>query len=74
MNIKATRAIIGLVGKVEFPCGCYAMVAHGKADIQDFDSRHVVVHYCAEWKKHKWELADAERDLSARMKKFKKTV
>lgn len=70
--IKRIRSIAGIVGKVEFPCGCYALVAHGGVEFRKFWPcvSHVAGHVCPDWKKHKYELADAERDLAERLKVF----
>ena len=66
MKIKSTRELVGVVGKVSLPCGCYALVAQGKAVLQS-GVKHAVTYVCADWKKHKYALAEAERDLARRM-------
>jgi hypothetical protein len=71
-KIKQLRSLAGVVGKVEFPCGCYALVAHGGVQFRKFwpGVSHIVGHCCPDWKKHKYALADAERDLAERLKAF----
>jgi hypothetical protein len=70
-NIKAVRMVVGMVARVDLPCGCHAEVAQGAA-LTMGGTKHLSVHACAEWKKHKWKLAEAERDLAKRLRKFRK--
>lgn len=72
-RIKAVRKIIGVVAQVSFPCGCNAVIARGNATTLA-GTRTLVQHACAEWKSHKYRLADAERDLGNRMYKFRRRV
>lgn len=71
--VKAYRKIIGLVAQVMLPCGCSAVVAQGEAHTES-GVQHMVHHVCVEWKAHKYELANAERDLAARLKKFRRVL
>jgi hypothetical protein len=69
MQIKRTRAVIGVVAKVVFPCGCNAVVAKGRA-VTEAGVKRISNHHCSDWKRHKYELAEAERDLADRLKKY----
>jgi hypothetical protein len=72
--IKHQRTIVGLVGEVDLPCGCYAVVAIGQAVIERHGTKHLSCHRCSDWKKHKYELADAERDLAIRLIDFQRKL
>jgi hypothetical protein len=71
MRVKLNRKIIGLVAEVRMPCGCDAIVAQGKA-LTESGVKHSAAHRCLNWKRHKYELADAERDLAKRLKTYRK--
>ena len=78
-RVKLKRQIVGVVAQVTMPCGCNAIVAKGKAFISiradggdgEFFTKHFVQHVCPEWKRHKYKLADAERDLAKRIRKYR---
>jgi hypothetical protein len=72
-RIKATRSIVGIVGKAELPCGCFVLVCLGKwGGIKGHEKSvtHLPVHNCPEWKKHKYDLSKAEKKLHARLRNF----
>jgi hypothetical protein len=73
MKVKLTRKIIGVVAEVKMPCGCAVQVAQGKA-VTERGVKHLIFHYCTDWKKHKWVLADAERDLAKRLRKYRRAL
>lgn len=71
MKIKAQRTIVGLIARVRLSCGCYALVSKGKAVIEKHYTKHLTVHVCPLWKRHKYDLASAERDLAKRLRGVK---
>lgn len=71
MRLKARRFIVGVVLKVEMPCGCYALASAGKAVLKGnhdtgFNLTKLPVHDCKDWKRHKYYLAELENDLPRR--------
>lgn len=72
-RIKLERKIVGLIAEAMMPCGCHAQVSIGAARNVTGVSR-MSYHVCADWKQHKYELANAERDLAVRLRKFRRVL